>query len=170
MDCPALARQGGPTISSVVSNDWETSQADMSRLAGTRICISALCLLAGCSSKSKVEEHPRAKVMFQEVQNPQRELCTDDTLSRTEYINVPLVRLTGTTIALNGLSVSERELLDWAQKKYKNLPEQALWVQISPDNGAIADRALLPLVQSLPQLQLRRVAPEFSCPKLRKGR
>jgi hypothetical protein len=104
--------------------------------------------------------------MFEEVQNPLRELCTDDTLSRTEYVNVPLVRMEGTKIALNGASVSAKDLLDWAQKKYKNLPEQALWVQGVPDNSAIAERVLLALVQSLPHLQLRKVAPQFACPKL----
>jgi hypothetical protein len=134
--------------------------ADMNRQTISYIWVSALCLMTGCSSKSKVEVSPQVRV---------QELCTDDTLSRTDYVNVPLVRVVGPRIELNGAPVPERELLDWAQKKYRNLPELALWVQVSPERSPIAERALLPLVQSLPQLQLRRVAPDFTCPKLRKG-
>ncbi len=103
--------------------------------------------------------------MLQPVQDPSSELCRDDTHNRTDYINVPLVRFVGSTIELNGAPSSEGELLDWAQKRYRNMAEQVLWVQVSPEDKARAERALLPLVKSLPRLGLRLVDPVFTCGK-----
>jgi hypothetical protein len=130
----------------------------------------ALCFLAGCSSKAPLAAPPEVQVVFQPFQGPSSELCRDDTHNGTDYINVPLVRFVGSKIELNGAQSSEAELLDWAQKKYKNMAEQALWVQVAPDDKPRAEHALLPLVKSLPQLQLRQVDPSFTCSKQRRDR
>jgi len=97
-------------------------------------------------------------------------MCKDDTLRPTDHITVPFVRFAGSMIELNGAPSSEGELLDWAKKKYSNTAEQALWVQVSPEDRPTAERALLPLVKSLPQLQLRLIDPGFTCGKQTKNR
>ena len=130
---------------------------------GLYLCILVLCLMVSCSSKAPHESSPQVQVVFQTVQDPAREMCRDDTLSPTDHFNVPFVRFAGSTIELNGAQSSETELLDWAQKKYKNMAEQSLWVQVSPEDKPIAKRVLLPLVKSLPRLQLRLVDPGFTC-------
>jgi hypothetical protein len=132
----------------------------------------ALCVTLGCSSKAPQEPsaQPQVQVVFQAVQDPALEMCRDDTLSPTDHFNVPLVRFVGSTIELNGAQSSETELLEWAQKKYKNMAEQALWVQVSPDDRPRAERGLLPLAKSLPRLQFRLVDPGFTCGKERKDR
>ena len=135
---------------------------------GQALGVLALCLVAGCSPKTPLAVHSQVHVVFQSVQDPSSELCRDDTHSRTDYIAVPLVRFVGSKIELNGGQSSEAELLDWAQKKYKNMAEQVLWIQVSADDKPRAEHALLPLVKSLPQLQLRLVDPGFTCSKQRK--
>lgn len=125
----------------------------------------ALCSGAGCSPRTPLAPPAQDHVMLQPVQDPSSELCRDDTHNRTDYINVPLVRFVGSTIELNGAPSSEGELLDWAQKRYRNMAEQVLWVQVSPEDKARAERALLPLVKSLPRLGLRLVDPAFTCGK-----
>jgi hypothetical protein len=127
--------------------------------------IAALCIVLGCSQKPSPEAQPQARVTFQSVQDPVHELCMDDTLHRTDYFTGPIVRFEHSTIVLNGSPSSAEELLDWAKKKYLRSAEPALWVQVSPDDVPFAERILLPLVQSVPQLQLRRIDPEFSCSK-----
>ena len=49
------------------------------------------------------------------------------------------------------------------------MAEQALWVQLSPEDRPIAERALLPVVKSFPQLHLRQVDPGFACLTQPKG-
>ena len=122
-------------------------------------------LMAGCSPKAPLVNSPKVRVVFETIQDPLQELCRDDTLGQIGYINVPLVRFARSTIELNGVASSERELLDWAQKRYPKMAEQTLWVQVSPDNRPIAEHALLPLVQRFPQLHLRQVDPGFTCLK-----
>lgn len=100
------------------------------------------------------------------VANQVAEMCTDDTGSRTEYFNVPNVRFEGSRILLNGTTTSANDLLAWALKKYTNLPEQAIWVQFSPENKLTADQALLPIAKALPRLQIRRADFTFFCPKV----
>jgi hypothetical protein len=126
--------------------------------------------MLSCSSRPPLETTPQVRVVFEPVTDPVRELCTDDSSHRTDYINVPLVRFIGSTMELNGVPSSERELLDWAQKKYPIMAEQALWVQLSPENRPIAERALLPVVKSFPRLHLRQVDSGFMCLTQPKGK
>jgi hypothetical protein len=143
----------------------------MKQLSLLSTCILTLCLIPSCSPNPPLELSPQVRVVFQPVSDPVRELCTDDTLNRTDYINVPLVRFVGSTIELNGTPSSAGELLDWARKKYKNTAEQALWVQVSPEDRPIAEHALMPLVQAWPRLDLRLVDPSFTtCRKQRTGK
>lgn len=134
----------------------------MNRLAVVCCCLSALFLMPGCSQPAGVSA-AQVRLVYQQVQDPVRELCTDDTMSITQYVNVPLVRFVGTTINLNGNAVSQEQLVTWTEHNYRNLAEQALWVQIAPGSEAEAERSLLPLVVALPKLQLRRVQFSFSC-------
>jgi len=67
---------------------------------------------------------------------------------------------------LNGTTTSANELLTWAQGKYTNLVEQAVWVQFSSDNKVDADYAFLPLAEALPRLQIRIADFTFRCPKI----
>lgn len=125
----------------------------------------ALCFAASCSSNAPPVASRQVRVVFQPVRDPSSELCRDDTHNRTRYINVPFVRFVGSSIELNGVPSSEGELLDWAKKKYTNMAEQALWVQVSAEDRVKAERALLPVVKSLPHLELRLVDPSFTCNK-----
>lgn len=100
------------------------------------------------------------------VNNPVREVCTDDTLSPTDYFNVPIARFAGASIELNGREVTPDGLYEWAQKHYKHKAERALHVQIAPDGMANANNALAPLSRLHPDLRLRRVEFGFTCPKL----
>jgi len=119
--------------------------------------------MLNCSSKPSIEIAPQAQVVFEPVTDPVRELCTDDSSHRTDYFNVPLVRFVGSAMELNGRPSSDRELLDWAQKKYPKMAEQALWIQVANKDQPIAERALLPIVRLFPQFHLRRVDPAFTC-------
>lgn len=103
-----------------------------------------------------------------QVKNPVRELCTDDTLSPTEWINVPLARFAHSSLELNGRTISEQRLVDWAERYYKTKTERGLWLEISPEANADAEHALLPLLRLYPDLQLRQVDFGFTCPKLQK--
>jgi len=133
------------------------------KIPGIFVCVSTLYLTLNCSSKPSTEITPKAQVVFEPVTDPVRELCTDDSSHRTDYFNVPLVRFVGSTMELNGRPSSDRELLDWAQKRYPKMAEQALWVQVEPDDRAIAESALLPVVKSFPQLHVRQVDLGFTC-------
>lgn len=132
--------------------------------------ISTSCLISsvviGCGKWTVTERTQSAEVPYLSVANPVAEMCTDDTGSRTDYFNVPNVRFEGSRILLNGTTTSANDLLAWALKKYTNLPEQAMWVQFSPENKLTADQALLPIAKALPRLQIRRAEFMFFCPKL----
>ena len=131
-------------------------------------CSFALCLMPSCSQEPQLKTSPQVRVAFQTVKNPAGEMCRDDTLHPVDYINVPFVRFVGSTIELNGAPSSERELLDWAEKKYKNTAEQALWIQVSREDMPRAEHALMPLIQSWPGIDFRLVDPSFTtCPKKR---
>jgi hypothetical protein len=137
------------------------------------ICVLAVCFWAGCSSKSavpisKTSPVARQRISFIPVKDPVRELCTDDTLSRTEWINVPVVRFSGTAINLLGHTATPKDLQDWAMKYYEDKAERGLWVQIAPGSDGNAEQALVPLVRMLPDLQVRQVEFGFSCPKIHK--
>jgi hypothetical protein len=106
-------------------------------------------------------------VRFEQVKNPEGEVCRDDTLSPTEWVNVPLARFTD-TIELNGRLMSEQDLQHWANTYYRNKAERALWVEVDTAGQAKADHALLPLLRTYPNLHLRQVEFGFSCPKLPK--
>jgi hypothetical protein len=105
--------------------------------------------MAGCSSKPLPEARSQARVAFQSVQDPIRELCTDDSSHRTDYFTGPLVRFEASTVVLNGAPHRAGELLGWADKKYERSVEPTLWVQVSPDSVPIAESALLQLIQAL---------------------
>ncbi|MGA7460704.1 MAG: hypothetical protein WBW69_10785 [Candidatus Korobacteraceae bacterium] len=130
--------------------------------------LAALCVLAGCSSKSRLADEREPTVSYVQVKNPERELCTDDTLSPVEWINVPFARFANSSLELNGRTVSEQELRDWAAKYYRTKVERGLWVEVSPESEGNAEHALLPLLRLYPDLQLRRVQFGFTCPKLQK--
>jgi hypothetical protein len=168
------ANSPGTLQSGRVSKHEESSStsSEMKKTSAISICASVLCLMPACSERAPLSKvSPQVRVAFETVQNPAQELCTNDTLSRTDWVNVPLVRFAGSTIELNGALSSEHELLDWAQKKYRNMAEQALWVQISPEDRPAAERALLPLIQSLPNLHLRLVDdPSFTCQRQQKNK
>lgn len=95
-------------------------------------------------------------------------MCRDDTLSPTEWFNVPFAVFSAGTVHLNARAASEQELNAWANQYYKAKAERALWVQISPDSTALAKRALTPIIRAYPDLQLRRVQFGFACPKVAK--
>jgi len=132
----------------------------------TTAFLIALGNVIGCRNENGTQGTAEVQVSYRAVQNPVSEMCTDDSESRTEYFNVPLVRFDGPRISLNGRPTSASELLAWAQAKYTNLPEQAVSVQFSPDNKVNADNVLLPIAEALPRLQLRRADFTFRCPKL----
>lgn len=100
------------------------------------------------------------------VQNPGRELCSDDALLPAPWVSVPLVRFSGSGARLNGRPVSDARLLEWATGYYATKAERALWVQISPEAASNAERALGAIVRKYPDLQLRQVDFNFSCPKV----
>jgi hypothetical protein len=115
------------------------------------ICLITSCLLAGCA------RHPSPGFTLEHVRDPIKELCTDDTFSRTAYINAPFVQFQDSAIRLNGAAASELQLKEWAQRKYSRLPEQARWVQISPTSEPRAARVLASLAEASPRLHLREV-------------
>jgi hypothetical protein len=126
--------------------------------------------VTGCRKETVIKKAQETQVPYQAVANPIGEMCTDDSESRTEYFDVPVVRFEGPRILLNGVTTSANDLLAWAQKRCTKLAEQALWVQFSSDNKLSADRALLPVAKALPRLQIRRADFNFSCPKLQTPR
>ncbi len=137
------------------------------------ICALAVCFWGGCQSKSALQTAKTSPiaplhVSFIPVEDPISQLCTDDTLSQTEWFNVPVVRFSGTAIDLFGRTTTTHDLQHWAKKYYEHKVERALWVQIAPGDVENAERALLPLVRIFPDLQLRQVDFGFSCPKIRR--
>jgi hypothetical protein len=133
-----------------------------------RIAVTvALVVAIGCYSKP---QKPQANtITFRQVQNPAQEMCRDDTLSPTEWFNVPVAVFTASTVQLNGKVSSERQLASWARHYYKTKAEKALWVKISADGTLKAERALTPLIQTYPDLRLRLVDFNFHCPNVPKG-
>lgn len=88
--------------------------------------LAVMCALDACSSKSPMTDERQPAVTYVQVKNPERELCTDDTLSPTEWINVPLARFAQSGLELNRRNVSEQGLLDWAEKCYRTKAEKGL--------------------------------------------
>jgi hypothetical protein len=134
------------------------------------MCALAVCFQGGCQSKPPLQTATTSPiaplhVSFIPVEDPICQLCTDDTLSRTEWFNVPVVRFSGGAIDLFGRTTTARDLQDWAKEYYEHKVERGLWVQIAPADVENAERALLPLVRMFPDLQVRRVDFGFSCPK-----
>jgi hypothetical protein len=75
----------------------------MNKASTASIRVAALCMImVGCSSKTLPEGRSQARVVFQSVQDPIRELCTDDTSHRSDYFTGPLVRFEASTIVLKG--------------------------------------------------------------------
>jgi hypothetical protein len=95
--------------------------------------IFAYCLVfgtvTGCRKETAIRRTQETRVPYLAVANPIREMYTDDSESRTEYFDVPVVRFEGPRILLNGVTTSANDLLTWAQKRYTKLAEQAVWVQ-----------------------------------------
>jgi hypothetical protein len=126
----------------------------------------AFNVFIGCRKETISARSQAPQVLYRPVANPTAEMCTDDTESRTDYFNVPVIRFNASRIELNGASTTANDLLTWAVAKYANLPEQAVWVQFLPSNQVAADQALLPIVKALPRLQIRRADFNFRCPQL----
>jgi len=131
-----------------------------------------LCVLSGCSSKPIAESrHPNptapASMQFVPVQNPVRELCTDDTLSHTEWFNHPVVVFSGNVIQVGGQAATLESLRESASKYYEHKAERVMWVQIGPNGKANAERATKLLSRQFPDLQVRQVEYGFTCPKLK---
>ena len=133
------------------------------------ICTAAY-LCCGCSPKSqpapKASSIAEVHVSFIPVKDPVIQLCTDDTLSRTDYFNAPVAKFSGTTIDLFGRTATTKDLEEWAAKYYEHKVARALWVQIAPGSVDNAERALVPLIRMFPDLQARQVEFGFSCPKI----
>ena len=134
----------------------------------------ALCLSAGCSSQpSPHGAHlltPAAPLsaLFVPVPNPVHELCTDDTDSRTEWFNQPVVKFSGRAMELNGRAATMEALREWAREYYEHKIERLLYVQISPEARSDAERAMLSLTRMFPDLHVRQVEFGFTCPKIQK--
>lgn len=135
------------------------------------ICALTVCFWGGCQSKPELQSAKMSPiapphVSFIPVEDPISQLCTDDTMSRTEWFNVPVVRFSGAAIDLFGRTTTPHDLQEWAKKYYEHKVERGLWVQIAPGDVENAERELLPLVRMFPDLQLRQVDFGFSCPKI----
>ena len=104
-------------------------------------------------------------VSFIPVEDPISQLCTDDTLSRTEWFNVPVVRFSGTAIVLFGRTTTTHDLQEWAKDYYEHKVERGLWVQIAPGDVENAERALLPLVRMFPIYNCVRLISDFLAPR-----
>lgn len=55
-------------------------------------------IVLGCWKKAAIERTQDAQIAYRPVLNPIGEMCTDDSESRTEYFNVPVVRFEGSGI------------------------------------------------------------------------
>jgi hypothetical protein len=97
----------------------------MFRWSSTKRMVPAACLLTlglsvSCSTENKKELSREPQIVYETIKDPIAEMCTDDSGARTEYINVPLVRFTGSNLELDGASMSATELLQWARREYTN--------------------------------------------------
>ena len=131
-----------------------------------------LCLLSACSSKPNVElsqssPTASASTSFIRAQNPVRELCMDDTLSRTEWFNQPVVAFIGNEIQVGGKAATIDSLKESASKYYEHKAERVMFIQVGPDGTVNAERATKLLVERFPDLQVRQVEYGFTCPKLK---
>jgi len=134
----------------------------------------ALCLSAGCSTgpspHSALLSTPAApsSALFVPVPDPVHELCTDDTYSRTDWFNQPVVKFSGRALELNGRAATIEALREWAREYYEHKIERLLYVQISPEARSDAERAMLSLTRMFPDLHVRQVEFGFTCPKIQK--
>jgi hypothetical protein len=127
----------------------------------------ATLISAGCRKVYDPAKKPQmSQVAFLVVTNPVRELCTDDTGSKTDYFNVHLVRFENLRIWLDGKTTTADSLRKWTLQTYRHLPEKVLRVQFSDKDEPMATQVLLPIVAALPDIQVRRVSFSFTCPKL----
>jgi hypothetical protein len=113
---------------------------------------------------SSAEMQP-LQLPFIPVVNPEI-LCIDDTHSPTEWFQFPVVRFSGTIIDLGRRKVTAKDLLDWAMWYYSDKAIRVLFIQIAPGNDGNAEQAIKPLVLVIPDLYVRQVDFEFSCPKI----
>ena len=135
------------------------------------ICALAVCFWGGCQSKPALQSAKTSPiapphVSFIPVEDPVSQLCTDDTRSRTEWFNVPVVRFSGAAIDLFGRTATTKNLQDWGMKYYQSKAERALWVEIAPGSVGNAEQALAPLVRMFPDLHVFQVEFGFSCPMI----
>ena len=141
----------------------------VNRSIRTTVFVTTLSVLlgaVGCRKSDSGRRTQPARVAYTVITNPVRELCTDDSESRSEFFSVNLVRFEGRKIRLDGTEVTSEYLRQWTLRKYENLPEQVLRVQFQDRDEQFANQALLPIVTALPQLHVRRAPFAFSCPKL----
>lgn len=125
-----------------------------------------LTLGGGCSQGNYARKAQKSQVAYTIISDPVRELCTDDSESRTEYFSVHLVRFVGPLVWLDGTPVTAEALQRWTIQKYGNLPEKVLRVQFSQADEHAATQALIPILASLPDVHIRRAPYPFTCPKL----
>lgn len=149
--------------------DWQ------SRLTGLAIAACAISVTLGVITL--IDQGPPAAplaspgvldkpVVLIPVANTVRELCTDDTLAVSPFIEVPLLTIDAATIRLNGKSVSQKTLVAWARTYYHRKAEKALWVQINGPDHMMAFRTLRPLEEIFPDLEFREIDPRFvGCPQ-----
>jgi hypothetical protein len=173
-ECP-IARFHGTLLNRLVSNIarsdvmsvklYRTALNWSVRLSALLTLALIVCAVTGCR-RGPTNKSQQTQVVYTAVTNPVRELCTDDSESRTESFSVPVVRFEGSRILLNSAEVSAKSLREWALQKYGNLPEKVIRVQFSDDDQHAANQALLPIVTALPDLHVRRAPFSFSCHKL----
>jgi hypothetical protein len=154
-------------VAALGMNSFIYKRPSPTRLAAlTLACGFVSGVVTSCGKGTTTEGTQEVQVSYRPVANPITDMCTDDTLSRTDYFNVPVVRFEGSGIQLNGTPTSATDLLAWALKEYVNRAEQVMYVQFSSENKLTADRALLPIAKAFPSLQIRRADFTFFCPKL----
>jgi hypothetical protein len=124
-------------------------------------------MAAGCRKVGEpAQKSQMPHVAFMTMTNPVRELCTDDTESRTDYFSVHVVRFENPHIWLDGKTMTADSLRKWTLQTYGLLPEKVLRVQFSDKDEPMATQVLLPIVAALPDIQVRRAPFSFTCPKL----
>ena len=65
-------------------------------------------------------------------------------------------------------SVSQEELMNWAEEYYADKAERGLFVQFREEDERGVERALTPLVQRYPDIRFRQVEYGFNCPRVGK--
>ena len=98
------------------------------------------------------------------VEDTIREMCQDDTLHISSWIQVPYVQIEKGSFRLNGSEVSDDEFLVWGKQYYERKAEKGLWVQILSDAADLHQLTLLH--KMFHDINFREISPTFhACPK-----